>query len=69
MKKQPFLYTRLTIVLSVCFLMIGLVGCTGDSSGDRSASDDDLLTEADIIIQEGRVIDPETGRDEIAINV
>jgi len=42
--------------------MIGLIGSTGDSS----ASDDDLLTQADIIIQDGRVIDPETGRDEIA---
>jgi N-acyl-D-amino-acid deacylase len=62
MKKQSFLYTRLTIILSICFLMIGLIGC----AGDRSASHDDLLSEADIIIREGRVIDPETGRDEIA---
>jgi len=39
-----------------CDTISGLVGC----------SDDYLLAEADIIIQDGRVIDPETGRDEIA---
>ncbi len=64
MKKQLSFTTTLTLLLSICFFLTGLGGCTG--GGGSSKSDDDLLAEADIIIQDGRVIDPETGRDEIA---
>jgi len=74
MKKKFMPYTRLSIILSALILIIGLTGCfdeSGDSNPEVLAAangetDSELLGEADIIIQNGRVIDPETGRDEIA---
>lgn len=54
-----------TIALLLLLTLCPLPACTndGDAPGDRTGPDPE---EYDLIIRNGRVIDPETGRDEIA---